>query len=59
LIAVILLVVALLKQLIGLVAFLLTLLKIGIVVVFLAVLVMIVLAIFRDRARKRREYEDI
>jgi hypothetical protein len=29
------------------------------VVVFLAVLVMIVLAIFRDRARKRREYEEI
>jgi heme/copper-type cytochrome/quinol oxidase subunit 2 len=51
--------VALLKQLIGLVAFLLTLLKIAIVVVFLAVLVMIVLAIFRDRARKRRDFEDV
>ena len=46
-------VVALLKQLILLVGFLLTALKVAIIVVFAAVLVMIVLAILRDRSRKR------
>ncbi len=54
-VALILLVVALLKQLIALVGFLLAALKIGIVVVFIALLVMIGLAIFRDRSRRRRE----
>jgi len=53
----ILLIVALLKQLIGLVSFLLFFVKIAIVVIFVAVLAMIVLAIFRDRSRKRRETE--
>ncbi len=54
-IALILLVIALLKQLIALVGFLLAAVKIGIVVVFIALLVMIGLAILRDRSRKRRE----
>lgn len=54
-IALILLVVALLKQLVALVGFLLAAVKIGIVVIFIALLVMIGLAIFRDRSRKRRE----
>ena len=58
-VALILLVVALLKQLITLVGFLLTLVKVGIVVIFVAVLVMIALAIFRDRARKKRDFEDV
>ncbi|HEX2271080.1 MAG TPA: hypothetical protein VHH35_16160 [Pyrinomonadaceae bacterium] len=44
-----------LKQLIALVGFLLAAVKIGIVVIFIALLVMIGLAIFRDRARRRRE----
>jgi hypothetical protein len=52
-VALILVVVALLKQLILLVGFLLTALKVGIVVVFVAVLVMIALAIWRDRCRRR------
>ena len=54
-VALILVVVALLKQLILRVGFLLAALKIAIIVVFVAVLVMIVLAILRDRGRKRRE----
>ena len=54
-VALILVVVALLKQLILLVGFLLTALKVAIVVVFVAVLVMIALAIWRDRCRRRRE----
>ncbi|HSE30805.1 MAG TPA: hypothetical protein VLA93_04425 [Pyrinomonadaceae bacterium] len=57
--ALILLVVALLKQIITLLGFLLAAIKIGIIVVFVAVLVMIVLAICRDRARKRREASEI
>ncbi len=36
-----------------------TLIKVAIVVIFIAVLVMIVLAIFRDRARKKRDFEGI
>ncbi|HJS24043.1 MAG TPA: hypothetical protein VJ751_06790 [Pyrinomonadaceae bacterium] len=47
--------IALLKQLILLVGWLLAAIKIGIVVVFIALLVMIVLAILRDRSRKRSE----
>ena len=54
-VALILVVIALLKQLILLVGWLLAAIKIGIIVVFIALLVMIVLAIFRDRCRKRRE----
>ena len=55
--ALILVVIALLKQLILLVGFLLTAIKIAIIVVFVALLAMIVLAILRDRSRKRRETE--
>lgn len=53
--ALILVVVALLKQLITLVGFLLAAVKIAIIVIFIALLVMIVLAIFRDRSRRRRD----
>ena len=52
-VALILVVVALLKQLILLVGFLLTALKVAIVIVFVAVLVMIGLAIWRERCRRR------
>ena len=48
--ALIFLVVALLKQLIVLVGFLLALIKIAIVVAFVVMIVMIALAIFRDRS---------
>ena len=53
------LVVALLKHLILLVGFLLALVKLLIIVAFVALLVMIVLAIFRDRSRRKREAEDM
>ena len=55
----ILLVVALLRQLIALFGFLLALVKLAIVIVFVVVIVMIALAIFRDRARRRREEREI
>ena len=58
-IALILLVVALLKQLIVMVGFLLALVKFAIVIAFVAVLVMIVLGIFRDHSRRKHEAEDI
>jgi L-asparagine transporter-like permease len=45
--------------LIALVGFLLAAVKIAIIVIFIALLVMIVLAIFRDRARKRRGIEEV
>lgn len=54
----ILLVVALLKQLIVMVGFLLALVKFAIVIAFVVVLVMIALAIFRDRSRPKHE-EDL
>ncbi|HEX7334387.1 MAG TPA: hypothetical protein VF290_23000 [Pyrinomonadaceae bacterium] len=54
-VALILVVIALLKQLILLVGFLLTAIKVAIIVIFVALLVMIALAIWRDRCRKRRE----
>jgi Flp pilus assembly protein TadB len=57
--ALILLVVALLKQLIVLVGFLLALIKFAIVVAFIGMLVMIVLVIWRDRSRHKREAEGL
>lgn len=51
----VLLIVALLKQLIFLVGFLLALVKLAIIIAFVAILVMIGLAIFRDRSRRKRE----
>ena len=56
--ALILLIVALLKQLIVLVGFLLALVKFVIVVAFIAIMVMIVLAIWRSRARDKREMNE-
>ena len=53
----ILLVVALLKQLILLVGFLLVVIKFAIVIAFVLTMVMIVLAIVRDRSRRKREAE--
>ncbi len=57
--ALMLLVVALIGQLITLGGFLLIAIKVGIVVTFLALIAMIVLAILRDRSRRRHEAEDI
>jgi hypothetical protein len=58
-VALILLAIALLKQLILLVGFLLAVVKIAIIVVFVALLICIVLAIFRDRSRKKREASEL
>ena len=56
--ALILLIVALLKQLSVMVGFLLALVKFAIVVVFVVMMAMIVLAIVRDRSRRKREAEE-
>ena len=57
-IALVLLIVALLKQLITMVGFLLALVKFAIIIVFVTLLVMIALAIFRDRSRRKHDAED-
>jgi len=57
--ALILLVIALLGSLLTLGGFLLGAIKVLIVVIFVAVLVMIVFSIFRDRSQRRREGQDI
>ncbi|HSV33474.1 MAG TPA: hypothetical protein VLH87_05070 [Pyrinomonadaceae bacterium] len=57
-IALILLVVALLKQLIMLVGFLLALVKFAIIIAFIALLAMIGLAIWRSRTREKAEMNE-
>lgn len=57
--ALILLVVTLLGSIVTLGGFLLSAIKILIVVIFLAVLILIGFSIFRDRSRRRRETVDI
>jgi O-antigen ligase len=57
--ALILLIIALLRQLIALVGFLLAVIKIAIVVIFVGLLCMVLLAMFRERSRRRREAEDL
>ena len=58
-VAAILLVVALLRQLILMFGFLLALVKFAIIMAFGLLIVMIVLAILRDRSRRRREENEI
>ena len=57
--ALILLVVALFGQLITLGGFLLVAMKAVVLIVFLAVMMMIVFSIMRDRSQRRREVDDI
>jgi len=57
--ALILLVITLLGSIVTLGGFLLTAIKVLIVVIFLAVVIMIVFSIFRDRSRRRHEATDI
>lgn len=57
--ALILLVITLLGSLITLGGFLLGAIKVLIVVIFVAVIVMIVFSILRDRSRRHREVQDI
>ena len=54
-----LLVITLLGSIITLGAFLLTAIKVLIVVIFFAVLIMIVFSILRDRSRRRHEAHDL
>ena len=54
-VAAILLIVALLKQLVVMFGFLLAILKFGIIMIFVLIVVLILVAIFTDRARRRRE----
>jgi Flp pilus assembly protein TadB len=57
--ALILLVVAMLGHLIALGGFLLVALKVVILTIFLALIVLMVFSILRDRSRRRREAEDM
>jgi amino acid permease len=57
--ALILVVIALLGSIVTLGGFLLTAIKVLIVVIFLAVMTTIVFSILRDRSRRRREVDDI
>ncbi len=58
-VAAILLIVALLKQLVVMFGFLLALVKFGIIMAFVIVIVMIVLAIWSDRTRRRRDEQGL
>jgi hypothetical protein len=57
--ALILLVVTLLGSILTVGGFLLMAIKVLIVVIFLAVLTLVILSIFRDRSRKRREASEL
>jgi hypothetical protein len=57
--ALILLVVTLLGSILTLGGFLITAIKVLIVVIFLAVLTLVILSIFRDRSRKHREASEL
>jgi len=57
--AIILLVVTLLGSILTLGAFLLTAIKVLIVVIFMAVLTLVIFSILRDRSRRRREASDL
>jgi uncharacterized membrane protein len=58
-ITLIILLITLVRQLISLVGFLLAAIKIGIVVAFIGLMLLIVMSIMRGRARHRREEADI
>jgi hypothetical protein len=55
----IVLLIALVKQLIAFVGFLMFALKVGIVMAFIALFLLIIIAIFRGRSQRRRDVEDI
>ena len=58
-ITILILVATLLKQLIAFISFLMAAIKIGIVVIFVALFLLIVLAMLRGRRSRKREAEDI
>jgi predicted lysophospholipase L1 biosynthesis ABC-type transport system permease subunit len=55
----IILLIALVKQLIAFVGFLMFAIKVGIVLAFIALFLLIIIAIFRGRSQRRRDLEDI
>jgi uncharacterized membrane protein len=57
--ALIFLIIGLLRQLIVLVGFLLAVIKIAVIVIFVGLICLVLLAIFRERSRCRREAEDL
>lgn len=57
--ALIVLVIAMLGNLIALGGFLLVAIKVAILTIFLALIVLMVFSILRDRSRRRREAEDM
>jgi uncharacterized membrane protein len=58
-ITILILVATLLKQIIAFISFLMAAIKIGIVVLFVALFLLIVLAMLRGRRSRKREAEDI
>ena len=57
--AIILLVITLLKQLIALVSFIMVAIKIMIVIAFVALMLIVVMLMMRGRSQRRREAEEI
>jgi hypothetical protein len=55
----IVLLIALVKQLIAFVGFLMFAIKVGIVLAFIALFLLIIIAILRGRSQRRRDLEDI
>jgi hypothetical protein len=55
----IILLIALVKQLIAFVGFLMFAIKVGIVLAFIALFLLIIIAILRGRSQRRRDVEDI
>jgi hypothetical protein len=55
----IILLIALVKQLIAFVGFLMFAIKVGIVLAFIALFLLIIIAILRGRSQRRRDLEDI
>jgi predicted lysophospholipase L1 biosynthesis ABC-type transport system permease subunit len=55
----IILLIAFVKQLIAFVGFLMFAIKVGIVLAFIALFLLILIAIFRGRSQRRRDLEDI
>jgi hypothetical protein len=56
---IIILVITLLRQLIALVSFLLVAIKVGLVVAFVGLMLLIVISILRGRSRRRHETDEI
>jgi predicted lysophospholipase L1 biosynthesis ABC-type transport system permease subunit len=56
---VIVLIITLLRQLISLVGFLLVAVKVGIIIAFIALILLMIVLVMRGRSQRRREAEDM